>query len=149
MNGTRFIFIWVWYLLLKCGFVLLVDVEWFEDKSILLQPMSRTYYQWYFYLLILFTYVPSDKLFSVIDIWKSECLVVIIALLYGDNLLFMLSIRITIMRYVSHNCFRLTFYTKQSFLMGSFLVVIEWFILSIAVRNYFRSHKWNVTPGIV
>ena len=69
-----------------------MDVEWFEDESILLQLMSRTYYQWYFYLLILFTYVPSDKLFSVIDIRKSECLVGIIALVYGDNLLFMLSI---------------------------------------------------------
>ncbi len=85
MNGTRSIYIWVWCLLQKCTFVLLLDIELFEDKSILLKLMSTTYYQWYFYLLILFAYVPSDKLFSILDIWKPECLVFIIALLYGDN----------------------------------------------------------------
>ena len=81
-----------WYmclhLLTKCTFLLLVDVESREDKSLLLKLMSRTYYQWYFYLLILFTYVWSDKLFSVIDIWKSKCSVVIIALMYSDNYYF-------------------------------------------------------------
>jgi len=76
---------WVWCLLLKCTSVLLVDIELFKDRSISLNLMSRTYYQWYFYLLILFAYVPSDILFLVIYIRKPEWWVVIIALLYGDN----------------------------------------------------------------
>ena len=63
---------WVSYLLLNHTFVLLVDVKWFEDRSILLQLMRRTYYQWYFYLLILFTYVLSNKSFLIIYIWKFE-----------------------------------------------------------------------------
>lgn len=92
IHGTWFIFIWHSIFYWNCTFVLLDDVEWIEDRSILLKHMSRTYYKWCFYLLILFTYVLNNIFFSnhlCMKIWIS---IIVISLLYDDDLCFMMNI---------------------------------------------------------
>ena len=118
-----------WYLclLLKCTFVLLVDVELGRDKSILLKLMSRTYYQWYFYLLMISAYASSDMLFSVVYIWNPEYSVIIWHFYTVVTILFMLSVWITYYAICLSQLFRLFCYTKQ-FSFNGFFSRSNWII---------------------
>jgi len=86
INGTWFIFIWSSIFYWNCTFVLLDGVEWTKSRSILLKHISRMYYKWWFYLIILFTYVSRNNFSSSCLCMKVWILVAIIALLYDDDL---------------------------------------------------------------
>ena len=116
-----------------CTSVLLVDVGLRRDRSLLLEVMSRTSYKWYFYLLTISAYVLRWYSCSVIYIWMCECLSYHLALLYGDNYLFMFNIWVYYYTICFSQMIRLTFYTK-------WFICIEFFSHSncmIFITNYY------------
>jgi len=139
--GTWFIFIWLRIFYWNWTFVLLNDVEWIEDRSILLKHMSRTYYKWYFYLVILCTCLSSNHFFFELFMYESlnfdyrYCTSIwwwpLFYAEYMNNSL--CDIFLTI---VSANILYKMIIVKTN----SLLIVIEWSLLPISFRNYCRLH---------
>ena len=138
MNGMRFIDICVWCLLLKCTSILLVHIELWEDKSILLKLMSRTCYQWYIYLLTVSAYVFKWYSCLVIYVWMHEYLSYHFSLLYSDSYLFMLNIWVAYYAICFSQRFHLTFYTKW-FIFIEFFSHSSWmiFITNFHLKSFF------------
>ncbi len=110
--------------------------------------MSRTCYQWYFYLLWFLLMCQSNILCSVIYIWKLECLSYYLALLYGSDYSVYAQYMNELLCDMLLTIVSANFLYENSFLSNSFLVAIEWSLLPIVIRNYFRSHKWKVESWV-